>query len=129
MRKTCFFFTKNAKKRPKMKISKIAAWGLERPNLYPFWPVFTFPNLPDSLKYSFLCEKLTFFLRFFLIWDFLYIFNISRKHPSRLRLPKLNRWELRGGWAHFGRRKHRPTTYVKIRKTFGVPYPLKGIKG
>ena len=63
--KNVFFFTKNAKKWPKMKISKIAAWGLERPNLCPFWPIFTFPNLPDSLKYSFLCEKLTFFLRFF----------------------------------------------------------------
>ena len=63
--KNVFFFTENAQKRPKMKISKIAAWGLERPNLCPFWPIFTFPNLPDSLKYSFLCEKLTFFDVFF----------------------------------------------------------------
>ena len=71
-------------------------------------------------------------MTFFLIWDFLYIFDILRKHPSRLRPPKLNCWELRalnsrGGWANFGRRKQRPT-YVKIRKKnwecFG--FSLKG---
>ena len=53
---------------------------------------------------------------FILIWDFLYIFDILRKYPSGLRPPKLIYWELRGGGAHFGKRKHRPTTYVKIRE-------------
>ena len=64
----------------------------------------------------FSCKEMAIFYVFFIIWDFLYIFDISRKHPSRLRPPKLNHWELRGGWAHFGKGKYRPTTYVKIRE-------------